>query len=107
MWAFGKRIAVGFALAFALLLVIGGVSYRSISALTDNSYWVAHTHEVLEHVTAALAAIKDIEAGARGFVITGDEAFLEPFRAGMQNLPRAMKDLRTLTADNPVQQKRM
>ena len=107
MWTFGKRIATGFTLSFVLLLVIGGVAYRSITSLTETSYWVAHTHEVIEHIVSALAAIKDIETGARGFVITGDDAFLEPYRAGMQGLPRAMKELRSLTADNPVQQKRL
>ena len=107
MWTFGKRIAVGFALALALLLVIGAVAYRSITSLTETSYWVAHTHEVIEHTATALAAIKDVETGARGFVITGQDGFLEPFRAGMQALPRLMKELRVLTADNPAQQRRL
>jgi methyl-accepting chemotaxis protein len=107
MWTFGKRIAAGFALAIALLLVIGGVAYRSITSLTDNSNWVAHTHEVLEHTTGAMAAIKDVETGARGFIITGDDAFLEPYRAGLEALPRNVKDLRRLTADNPSQQRRV
>jgi len=107
MWTFGKRIATGFALALALLLVIGGVAYRSISSLTETSYWVAHTHEVIERTTAVMTAVKDIETGARGFVITGDDAFLDPFRAGIKTLPDALTDLRRLTGDNPAQQQRV
>ncbi len=41
MWTFGKKIALGFALSFLLLLVIGGVSYNSISTLTQTSYAVS------------------------------------------------------------------
>lgn len=107
MWTFGKRIATGFALALALLLVIGGVADRGISSLAETSYWVAHTHEVIERTKAVLAAIKDVETGTRGFVITGDEAFLDPYRTGGQALPEILRTLRSLTADNPGQQKRL
>src|SRR5258708_39944803 len=50
MWTFGRKIAAGFTLAFLLLLGIGGVSYRSISALTSTSQLVTHTHQVLENI---------------------------------------------------------
>src|SRR3569623_1124655 len=107
MWTFGKRIAVGFALSIVLLLVIGGVAYRGITSLTETSYWVAHTHDVIDRTSAVMAAVKDVETAARGFVIAGDAAFLEPFQKGSQTLPRVMDELRKLTADNPVQQKRL
>jgi len=107
MWTFGKKIAVGFALAIVLLLVIGGVAFRGITSLTETSHWVAHTHEVIERTTAALAAIKDMETAARGFVITGDDAFLEPYRAGRQVLPGILESLRTMTHDNSARQKRL
>ena len=49
-WTFGKKIGAGFTLSFLLLLTIGLVSYHSIDLLTRTSYWVAHTHDVIEHV---------------------------------------------------------
>jgi methyl-accepting chemotaxis protein len=107
MWTFGKKIATGFALALVLLLLIGGVAYRGITSLTETSYWVAHTHEVIERASAVMTAVKDIETGARGFVITGNDLFLEPFRAGKQALPDVLKELRKLTGDNAAQQRRL
>ncbi|HEY4186518.1 MAG TPA: CHASE3 domain-containing protein [Polyangia bacterium] len=107
MWTFGKRIAAGFTLAFVLLVVIGGVAYRSITTLTETSYWVAHTHEVVEHVVNVLATVKDIETGARGYIITGDESFLDSYQTGMTAAPTVMQEIRRLTSDNPRQQKRM
>ncbi len=107
MWTFGRKIAAGFALAFLMLAGIGVVAYRSISALTSTSQLVTHTHQVLEHIAEVLSLLKDAETGQRGYVITGDEAFLEPYQTGTTNVHTVVKELRELTADNPNQQKRM
>ncbi len=107
MWTFGRKIAAGFALAFLMLAGIGVVAYRSIGALTSTSRLVTHTHQVLEHIAEVLSLLKDAETGQRGYVITGDEAFLEPYQAGTSNVHTVVKELRDLTADNPNQQKRI
>jgi methyl-accepting chemotaxis protein len=107
MWTFGKKVAAGFGLAFVLLATIGAVAYRSIDALTRTSYLVTHSHLVLEHIAGVLSLLKDAETGQRGFVITGDQAFLEPYTAATAGIGKMQKDLRDLTADNPVQQQRL
>ncbi|HEY2393381.1 MAG TPA: CHASE3 domain-containing protein [Candidatus Angelobacter sp.] len=107
MWTFGRKIAAGFALSFLLLVVIGAVAYRSTSSLTKTSYLVTHTHEVLEHITDLLSLLNEAETGQRGYVITGDETFLEPYQNALSGIPKVMKELRALTADNPNQQKRL
>ena len=106
-WTFGKKIAGGFALSLILLIAIGAVAYTNISKLTATSEWVTHTHEVLEHIAAVMSQLKDAETGQRGYVITGDEAFLEPYHTGSGGVLATIKDLRKLTADNPNQQKRI
>src|SRR6266700_4238109 len=58
MWTFGKKIAAGFAVSFALLAAIGVVSYRAADSLTKTSYLVAHTHLVLENVSNILSQLK-------------------------------------------------
>ena len=107
MWTFGKKIAAGFALSFLLLIGIGGVSYRSIGTLTSTSYLVEHTHVVLEHVAEILSLLKDAETGQRGYVIAGDDAFLEPYRSALGTIDKVVKEIRSLTSDNPNQQKRL
>jgi CHASE3 domain sensor protein len=107
VWTFGKRIALGFAVAFLLLAVIGVVAYRSIDTLTRNSHAVAHTHQVLEHVVGVRAAMVGAETGQRGFVITGDPAFLDSYHDSTAAATNLLKELRELTADNPNQQKRL
>src|SRR6266849_5059623 len=107
MWTFGRKIAAGFALAFLMLAVIGAVAYRSISGLASTSQLVTHTHQVLEHIAEVLSLFKDAETGQRGYVITGDETFLEPYQTAVGSVHNVVKDLRQLTADNPNQQKRI
>src|SRR5580704_8342618 len=107
MWTFGRRIAAGFTLSFALLAIIGTVAYANIITLLNASHGVTHTHEVLEHVANVLSLLKDAETGQRGYVITGDEAFLDPYRSAVGGTPNVLKELRQLTADNPNQQKRV
>jgi methyl-accepting chemotaxis protein len=107
MWTFGKRIAAGFAVSTLLLLCIGIIAYRSIDVITSTSYWVAHTHEVLEHINGTVSAVKDAETGQRGFVITGDDVFLAPYRDGLTKARRELQELRRLTQDNPHQQKNL
>jgi methyl-accepting chemotaxis protein len=106
-WTFGKKIAAGFALSLVLLIAIGAVAYTNISKLTATSERVTHTHEVLERIAGVLSLLKDAETGQRGYVITGDEAFLEPFRTGSGEVLNVVKELRKLTADNANQQKRI
>ncbi|MBS2023813.1 MAG: CHASE3 domain-containing protein [Deltaproteobacteria bacterium] len=107
MWTFGRRIAAGFALSFLLLAAIGFVSYRGLSNLQSTSYQVTHTHNVLEHLARLTSLAKDAETGQRGFIITGDEAFLEPHTSALTELPSVLQELRKLTEDNPAQQKRL
>jgi CHASE3 domain sensor protein len=106
-WTFGRKIAAGFALSLILLIGIGTVAYTNISKLTATSEWVDHTHEVLEHIAGVLSLLKDAETGQRGYVITGDEAYLEPYHTGSAGVLSVIKELRQLTADNPNQQRRI
>jgi methyl-accepting chemotaxis protein len=106
-WTVGMKIGAGFGLALAILMVIGGVSYRNTVTLTETAGLVAHTHQVLEHLESALSAMKDAETGQRGFIITGAERYLEPFRAAQGAINQDIKALRDLTRDNVNQLRRL
>jgi methyl-accepting chemotaxis protein len=106
-WTFGRKIATGFSLSFVLLIAIGTAAYTGINKLTSTSHWVTHSHEVLEHVASVLSLLKDAETGQRGYLVTGDEAYLEPYRTSSGEVLITVKELRNSTADNPNQQKRI
>jgi len=106
-WTFGRKIGFGFGLSVTMLLIVGIVAYRSTDALVVNNHNVTHTHAVLEDLAHVLSIMKDAETGQRGFVVTGDEAYLEPYNSALAAIYRAVDDLRALTSDNPRQQNRI
>ena len=65
------------------LLAVGAVSYRSMVESTESDLWMRHTHEVLENLQDLLGAMQAVESKARGYLLTGDESFLEIYRAGI------------------------
>lgn len=107
MWTFGRKIAAGFALAFLLLLGIGFVAYHSISTLTGDSHSVTLSHQVLESIADVLNLMNDAETGQRGYIITADDSYLEPYNHALDAIPKDLKQLRDLTAGDPNQQKRL
>ena len=106
-WTFGKKLAFGFGLAVAMLLLVGGVAYRNTDALIDNDHRVTHTHQVLENIAHVLSLMKDAETGQRGYVLTGVDSYLEPYEAAVGSIAKTLGDLRALTADNQHQQSRL
>jgi methyl-accepting chemotaxis protein len=90
-----------------MLFLVGAVGYRSSETLVDNDHRVTHSHLVLEGLDHVLSLLKDTETGQRGYVMTGEDAYLEPYLAARPAIARAMEDLRHLTADAPQQQRRL
>jgi PAS domain S-box-containing protein len=102
-----RKVRLGFGFALACLVVIAGVSYLSVGRANENRAWVEHTHEVLSNLELLLATVTDSEAAERGYVITADESYLEPYRQAAAVVDSETRHLRLLTADNRAQQQRL
>ena len=103
----GDKIGSGFGLALLALIIVGAVSYDSTIKLIDSAEWVRHTHEVLNGLDEVFSGMKDAETGQRGYVITGEARYLEPYQGAREVVDQKLKSLRELTADNPIQQQRL
>ena len=77
-WNVGTKISAGFGITLAIFVIVGAVSYRSVTKQTEAAAWVAHTREVQNQLTELLASLQDAETGQRGYVITGVESYLAP-----------------------------
>ncbi len=99
------RIFVPALLTVAILVVTlnAWFAFRSVNALLENERWVQHTWEVICEVELIMGSAKDAETGNRGYLITGEEAYLEPYTAALHELPKELDRFGGLTADNPVQ----
>jgi methyl-accepting chemotaxis protein len=103
----GKKIAAGFALPLAILLLIGVIAYWCIVRLIDTRHAVARTHNVLEKIDQVLSVMKDAETGQRGYVITAKENYLKPYEEAVASIQPALDELARLTEDNLRQQERV
>src|SRR3979411_3157142 len=105
-WNVGTKISVGFGITLAIFVIVGAVSYRSVTKQTEAATWVAHTREVQNKLTQLLSNLQDAEAGTRGYVITGVESYLAPFTDGTARAEENRRHLAELVSDNPRQQAR-
>jgi methyl-accepting chemotaxis protein len=97
----GRKITGGFALSLIVLIVVGGVSYRSVNLLINASNQVSQSNQVQRKLADLLSQMKDAETGQRGFIITGAESYLEPYNAALVEVPKSMAALSTLFAADP------
>jgi signal transduction histidine kinase len=82
-------------------------AFRAIQAMDDSENWVEHTWQVILQVERIMSSAKDAETGSRGYLITGDIAYLQPFYDAKHELPEELKHFQALTSDNPEQQTRL
>jgi CheY-like chemotaxis protein/signal transduction histidine kinase/CHASE3 domain sensor protein len=96
-------------LAAAILAVIAVALALSWSAnnRTAADERVAHAFQVQEHLGFLLSAMKDAETGERGFTLTGEERYLEPYNNAKDKPDAELRELRALTADSASQQARL
>ena len=92
--------------ACALLMVvcIGALSYWSEVRNDRDRGWVTHTLHVVEKLQTLRIDITQCETGQRGYMLTGQDRYLELYRAGVNQVRQDMKELPDLTADNPREQ---
>jgi len=104
---FGRRLALGFGLAGFILLIVAAVSYKTTDDLIENEALVTHTHEVRTTLALVLSNLTDAEASQRGYVLTGNDEYLEPYETGLRSVQATLNTAKRLTVDNPNQQRRL
>ena len=101
------QITAGIGMVVALLIFNAATSYRNTLKLVENEHWVSHTHRVLTELEATLSTLKDAETGQRGYLLTGEERYLEPYNSAIARINQQVVGLQQLTADNKRQQQRL
>ncbi len=101
MTSSSKAIA---ACALLILMCIGALSYWSEVRNEDDREWVTHTLHVVEKLQAVRIDITQAETGQRGYMLTGQDRYLELYRAGVNQVRQDLKELPDLTKDNPREQ---
>ena len=104
-----KRAMVNLALALAVVILagIGWRWHRDRSAAAESDRWQTHSYIVIQQLDQLLSDLTDAETGERGFVITGARNYLGPYQEALVRVDQKLASLRSLTRDNPSQQKRL
>ena len=104
---FQKGLAIGAGSLVILLVFSAGLGYWNTAQLRENDAWVSHTNEVLDALESVLSTMKDAETGQRGYLITGEDRYLEPYNAALAAIQESVQRVKHLTEDNPRQQARI
>jgi PAS domain S-box-containing protein len=105
-WRLEPGVAVALACAGALILAVGLAAVREQQLTLEAGDWARHTVRVLEQISVLRQTATEAESAQRGYVLTGDRAYLKPYDKAVATMPRELDVLRSLTADNPSQQER-
>jgi CHASE3 domain sensor protein len=100
-----RNLQIGFGLSLLILIISSVASYSSIQNLLENSRWVDHTDSVISKLEYVISTMKDLETGQRGYLLTGDTVYLQPYNGSGPKALSTVDSIQQLTADNPVQQK--
>lgn len=98
---------IGFGIIILIMLAVIGNTYINFVKESEAVKWNVHTYKVIQESDGLLMSLLDMETGARGYVITGNESFLEPFNKGNSSYENHYDKLKQLTEDNSEQQQRL
>ncbi len=93
-----RKVRIGFGIAFLVIVTLWTFSLFQLNALINDSVEVRQIQETINHLDQTLGKLVDVETGARGFFITRNEEFLEPFTTRKNAVPEHISTLRILMA---------
>jgi C4-dicarboxylate-specific signal transduction histidine kinase len=102
-----RKLLAAFAAVIAVIFVSNAILYSRLRVIEWAKNRLIYTTNVLDNIQDALEAVLDQEIGVRGYLLTADETFLEPYHKGGHAFTAALRKLEELTSDNPAQQSRL
>ena len=102
--SFKRHLRLAFIVPLLLATVLGGVFAVETYYLQNAMEQVQHSYRVQTRSRTLLKLLLDMETGLRGYLLTSEEHFLQPYRVAATEIAPALDELRSLTASDPRQQ---
>ena len=102
-----KYIKILFLGIVMVLLIISVITYKNLKNYTEEVRLIRHSTSVFRSLEMLLSTIKDAETGHRGYQLTHDTVYLQPYHASVKLLPLQLRALENLVTDNKVQAKQV
>ncbi len=103
----GSKILLSAGVSALLTSIAALIVHSNVKTMIDAQQWVSHTDKVIARFEGLLGLMVDMETGQRGYLMSGDEGFLEPYKKGIEKFEVSLKSLQETVSDNPVQVKRL
>lgn len=100
---FSTKLSAAFGSVLLVVTIVAVVSFITLSSIKDSNRWVNHTYEVIRVAESLMASMVDMETGQRGFLVAGEDQYLEPYNSGAGSVDRLVDEGYELTSDNPSQ----
>ncbi len=100
-------ISLSLAAVLLFLALSGFVAYLNLRTLRADNQKIIHSHNVIVALDTLFSSVQDAETGQRGFLLTGNEKYLDPYATAIAVIPTEISDIARLTSDNPQQQTRI
>ncbi|WP_026899025.1 response regulator [Daejeonella oryzae] len=98
-----RNLQIGFGFSLLLLIISSAASFISIQNLLSSSRMVNQTNTILLELENVISIMKDAETGQRGYLLTNDEDFLEPYTGAKVKSLQAVKRIQELTSNDADQ----
>jgi diguanylate cyclase (GGDEF)-like protein/PAS domain S-box-containing protein len=95
------KILAGLTLAMLVCVSTGVLLYRSIRDFEVTRVQVRRNRDILDSLQSFLSSAQDAETGERGYLLTGDEAYLEPYNRAESEIESRVERVETLLAADP------
>src|ERR1044072_7227201 len=97
-------ISAAFILLLIIILILSWLLYNSYEASNGYNYRIEHAYKVSLQTSELENFLKEAETGHRGYLLTHDSTFLEPYFRIRNDIKPSYDSLKTLTSGNRTQQ---
>lgn len=101
LWS--PRLTALLIVSVLLLAAISALAARSLATLKTGNEWIIHSQRVRFENGQVLQLLTDVETGIRGYALSGNQLFLEPYQAARAPLSQSLANLKQSIADDPTQ----
>ena len=105
--AMDQRTSLALVAVIVFFVVSGVLAYLNIRTIRDGNQKVIQSQQTVAALSDILSSAQDAETGQRGFLLTGNERYLEPYRAALASIPARLQSIKASTQDNASQQARL
>lgn len=101
---FRRNLLISSTVSLLVLMISSTASFISIKSLLDSNSWVNHTQDVIYNLNEGSAIITEAQTSMRGYLITGDEQYVDRYNDAEAKSNTYFDKVAELTVDNPSQQ---